>query len=153
MKLNLSLHLQTVANRKVINKDPLSSAKGIFCFKSLAVICLLISCFTLHAQPRIQVTESKKNFGSVKRGEVIKNEFEITNIGNQPLIITDVEISCSCTSVDFPKEPILPNEKKKVLVNFNTATVYGRQDRVVLLNTNDPSGSVKLRYKGIVSKK
>ena len=99
------------------------------------------------------VTDAKRNFGFVKRGEVIKNEFEISNTGNQPLIISGAEIACSCTTVDFPKQPLLPGQKAKVTVIFNTATVYGRQDRVVYLNSNDPKGPHKLRYKGIVSNK
>ena len=105
------------------------------------------------AQPRIKVTEAKKNFGFVKRGTLVKNEYEIINAGNQPLIITDAEVSCSCTTVDFPKQPVLPGQKVIVVVSFNTATVYGRQDRVVLIGSNDPKGPVKLRYKGNVSNK
>ena len=101
----------------------------------------------------MSIAEAKKNFGSVKRGEIIKNEYEITNTGNQPLLITGVEIACSCTTVDFPKQPVLPGQKTMVTVSFNTTTVWGRQDRVVLVNSNDPKGPYKLRYKGTVSKK
>jgi hypothetical protein len=103
------------------------------------------------AQPKMEITDAKKNYGFVKRGETIKNEFEITNTGNEPLIIKDVEIACSCTTVDYPKQPVLPGQKVKVIVNFNTTTVWGRQDRVVYLNSNDPKSPHKLRYKGIVS--
>ena len=95
--------------------------------------------------------EAKKNFGFVKRGEIIKNDYEICNTGTSPLIITDTEISCSCTTVDFPKQPILPGQKSKITLIFNTTTVYGRQDRIVYLNSNDPKSPHKLRYKGTVS--
>ena len=105
------------------------------------------------SQPKLEILEAKKNFGFVKRGELIKNEYEISNTGNQPLIISNTEIPCSCTTVDFPTQPILPGQKTKVIVNFNTATVYGRQDRVVYLISNDPEGPHKLRYKGTVSNK
>jgi hypothetical protein len=101
----------------------------------------------------MKVTESKKNFGSVQRGEVIKNEYEIVNAGDQPLVLTQADVSCSCTTVDFSRQPVLPGAKTTVTVNFNTATVYGRQDRVVELSSNDPKGPVKLRYKGTVSMK
>lgn len=95
---------------------------------------------------------AKKNFGFVKRGTQVKNEFEITNTGNTPLLLTGVEIACSCTTVDFSKSPVLPGQKTIVTVNFNTTTVYGRQDRVVYINSNDPESPHKLRYKGTVSK-
>jgi hypothetical protein len=105
------------------------------------------------SQARLEVKDAKKNFGFVKRGEVIKNEYEINNTGNEPLLIHDAEISCSCTTVDFPKQPILPGQKVIVTVIFNTTTVYGRQDREVYLNSNDPKSPAKLRYKGVVTNK
>ena len=117
------------------------------------IVLFVLQALFLTAQAKIKVVEPKVNFGSVKRGEMIKNTFEIVNTGNQPLLLTGADVSCSCTTVDFPKEPILPGEKTIVTVNFNTTTVYGRQDRVVMLNSNDPSGPAKLRYKGTVSQK
>jgi len=86
----------------------------------------------------------------VKKGELVKIVYDISNDGNQPLLISDVEISCSCTTVDFPKQPILPNKKEKITVSFDTKTVYNRQDRVVYINSNDPNGPAKIRYKGVV---
>jgi len=135
-----------------IYKNPLGSTKGIFCFRMFLVLFMCSASIKGLAQSKLEITEAKKNFGSVKRGVVVKNEYEIKNTGNAPLLITDVEIACSCTTVDFPKQPILPGQKTKVLVTFNTTTVYGRQDRVVYLNSNDPSGPHQLRYKGLVSK-
>ncbi len=131
-------------------KTPPVSTPGVF-------YCLLIIIATgifssLAAQPKLEVAESKKNFGSVKRGEVIKNLYEISNTGDQPLLITAAEVACSCTSVDYPKEPIVPGKKTTITVTFNTTTVYGRQDRIVTLSSNDPRGAVKLRFKGTVSK-
>jgi hypothetical protein len=78
--------------------------------------------------------------------------YEVANAGNQPLVITDAEVACSCTSVEFSKEPLFPGKKMPVTVIFNTATVYGRQDRILILKSNDPSGEIKLRFKGNVSR-
>jgi len=96
--------------------------------------------------------DAKKNFGIVKKGEIVKIVYDIVNKGNQPLIINDAEVSCSCTTVEFPKQPILPAGTAKVTVSFDTKTVYYRQDRDVYLNSNDPKGPAKLRYKGVVLK-
>lgn len=133
-----------------IFRNPLGSAKGIFYLKEFIFSFLLLLSLKSTSQPKLEITEAKKDFGSVKRGELIKNTFEIRNTGNQPLLLTEAEVSCSCTTVDFPKQPILPGEKVTVLINFNTATVYGRQDRIVYLYSNDPKGRHKLRYKGNV---
>ncbi|MBL7918798.1 MAG: DUF1573 domain-containing protein [Bacteroidia bacterium] len=101
----------------------------------------------------MEIKDAKKSFGFVKKGELVKLDYEITNSGKEPLIITDVEVSCSCTIVDFSKQPIAPGQTAKVTVNFDTKTVYDRQDRVVLLKSNDPNSPSKIRYKGIVLKK
>ena len=69
------------------------------------------------------------------------------------IAIATLVTACSCTTVDFPKQPLLPGQNARVIVSFNTQTVYGRQDRVVYLNSNDPKGPHKLRYKGTVSNK
>lgn len=105
------------------------------------------------AQAKMEIKDTKKNFGFVKRGEVVKLEYDLTNIGNEPLIINDAEVSCSCTTVDFPKQPISPNQSVKIFVSFDTKTVYDRQDRLVLLKSNDPKSPSRIRYKGIVSRK
>lgn len=113
---------------------------------------MLISAIGL-GQAKLVISDAKKNFGFVKRGEIIRNDYEIKNAGNEPLLIKDVEIACSCTRVEFSKQPILPGEKTTVVVIFNTTTVYGRQDREVYLLSNDPKGPSKLRYKGVVMNK
>ena len=134
-------------------KNPLAKNEGIFYFRSLGnlfLVVLLLQSTFVNSQPKLEVKNAKINFGSVKKGEVIKNKFEITNTGNSPLIIEDVEISCSCTSADFSTEPILPGQTSTITVIFNTKTVYGRQDRIVYILSNHPKGPVKLRYKGMV---
>ncbi|MDX2172248.1 MAG: DUF1573 domain-containing protein [Bacteroidota bacterium] len=117
------------------------------------VIVLIFSFSSLFSQAKIEVDDAKKNFGFVKKGEVVKLEYTIRNVGNEPLLITSVEIGCSCTTVDYPKQPIPPNKSEKVIINFDTKTVYDRQDRVVFLKSNDQKGSIKLRYKGVVLSK
>jgi hypothetical protein len=131
------------------NTPPAFSPGVFYCF----LFILISGLFSLAAaQPKLEVMENKKNFGSVKRGEIIKNVYEISNTGDQPLLITAADVACSCTSVDFPKDPLLPGKKTIITVSFNTTTVYGRQDRIVMLKSNDPRGDVKLRFKGSVSR-
>src|SRR5690606_5712575 len=132
----------------IFKKNPLANCKGIFCFKQvLALAVILFTSSSLFAQAKIKLDEAKKNFGFVKRGTLVKNIYEIENIGNQPLIITAAEVQCSCTEVEFPKQPILPGQKATISVLFNTTSVYGRQDRIVLLKSNaDGLKDLKLRF-------
>jgi hypothetical protein len=140
-------------NNNTFSKNPLGFAKGIFCLKKVLPFILVIATNMAIAQAKMEIKDTKKNFGFVKRGEVVKLEYDLTNIGNEPLIINDAEVSCSCTTVDFPKQPISPNQSVKIFVSFDTKTVYDRQDRLVLLKSNDPKSPSRIRYKGIVSRK
>lgn len=78
--------------------------------------------------------------------------YEFTNVGNQPLIVTEAKVECSCTTVDYPSQPILPNETGKITVKFDTKSVYDRQDRTVEIKSNAKSSSQNIRFKGVVLK-
>lgn len=125
-------------------KNP-SKFRGVFCFG-----LFFISVLTF-AQPHIKFKELKKNFGFVKKGEVVIIEYEFTNTGNQPVIIDDAKATCSCTSVEFPEQPIAPNQSGKIVVKFDTKSAYGRQDRVVEIISNAETDQ-KIRFKGVVLK-
>ena len=88
----------------------------------------------------------------MKKGEVVKILFSFTNIGNEPLLITDYKVECSCTTVDFPKQPILPQQTTNITVSFDTKSVYDRQDRTIEIISNAKNSIQKIRFKGIVLK-
>lgn len=131
--------------------NPPLKKRGIFYLFRLLCILILILCGPqLIAQARLKVVDAKLNFGMVKRGTLITNKYVIKNTGAAPLIIQAVDISCSCTTASFPNQPLMPGKSDTIFVMFNTATVYGRQDREVFVRSNNADGPVKLRYKGIV---
>jgi hypothetical protein len=121
--------------------------------KTVIAFCLVISNVLTFAQAKLVIKDAKKNFGFVKKGEVVKIEYEISNKGKEPLLITGAEISCSCTTANFPNQPVMPGQSVKVYINFDTKTVYDRQDRTINLTSNDPQSPHKLRYKGVVLQK
>ena len=133
---------------KLLKNPPITW--GIFYFISLM---LLFGQNNLFAQSKLKFSDSKKNFGFVKQGNVVNMEFEFINNGNQPLIITEAKAECSCTTVEFPKQPIAPSQKNKIIVKFDTKTVYDRQDRIVEVSSNDLNSPSFIRFKGVVLKK
>lgn len=153
MKLKQNLPQQQVDNIRNTYLNPQSSALGIFYFRGLCLFLFLCHSQLSFSQTSLKVTDAKQTFGFVQRGEVVKCVYEIINTGNEPLLLQEAEVSCSCTTVEFSKQPVLPGQKTSVLVLFNTKTVYGRQDRVVLLHSNAINSPAKLRYKGTVSNK
>lgn len=86
-------------------------------------------------------------FPDTKEGEILKHSFEFQNTGSSPAIITDYKVSCPCTKAVYPSQPILPGEKGKVEITFDTNGKYGYQDRTVELYYNSKKSPLKLRFK------
>jgi len=132
-------------------KDPCGSA-GIFCFKTGLSLFLIFFSFLAFSQASLKFTESKKSFGTVKQGEVVVLEYEFTNTGKSPLIINETQVECSCTTVEFPKQPIAPAQSGKIVVRFDTKTTWDLQDRVVKIYSNAKGSPDKIRFRGTVKK-
>ena len=121
--------------------------------KTYLIFFFLILSKLVFPQAQIKFSDSKKNFGFVKQGETVVLKYEFTNTGNQALIINEAKVACSCTSVDYPKAPIAPQQKGTVIITFETKTVYDRQDRTVEIISTALNSPTTLRYKGVVLRK
>jgi hypothetical protein len=126
--------------------------RGIFCLKAF-LIAFIFSCGNIFSQAEIKFTDWKQSFGFVKKGEIVTLEYEFKNTGNEPLVISEAKFECSCTSVDYPKQPVLPGQTQKVTVKFDTKSTYDRQDRIVEIFSNAKNSPEKIRFKGVVLKK
>ncbi len=76
------------------------------------------------------------DFGKITAGEKVTHDFEFTNTGSAPLIISNASAACGCTVPDYPKEPIAPGKSGIIKVVFNSAGKTGMQHKVVTLTTN-----------------
>lgn len=68
----------------------------------------------------IAISEDTFDFGVIKKGEVKHHTYEITNTGTNPLIISEVKPGCGCTIPEFTKDPILPGQKGKITLKFES---------------------------------
>lgn len=100
----------------------------------------------------LKVKNPKYNFGFVKQGAIVKIEYAFINTGKEPLIISDIEVTCGCTVADFPHYPIKPGDSGTILITFNTKEKYDRQDRTVEVISNASNSPTKLRFKGVILK-
>lgn len=76
------------------------------------------------------------DFGTIDEGTMAKYDFEFTNTGKSPLIITNAQGSCGCTVPQWPREPIAPGETGKIHVEFNSSGRPGNQTKQVTLSAN-----------------
>lgn len=120
--------------------------------RNVLLVLVFGVCLQIKAQTQLKFTDTKKSFGFVKKGEQVTLNYEFVNTGNQPLVITDAKAECSCTKVNWPKEPIMPGKTGVITVIFDTSPTYDRQDRIVEVFSNDAKSPQKIRFKGVVLK-
>lgn len=91
------------------------------------------------------------NFGKIAIGEKVTHSFKFTNTGKSPLIISQVNPSCGCTTPkDWPTEPIAPGESGQITVEFNSKGFPGKVDKSVSVLTNCIPRTIDLKIFGEV---
>jgi hypothetical protein len=133
----------------------------------LSVVLLLVTTTVIYAQDKptlsnvgndnpnqaaFKFSEEEFNFGTIMQGDQVKHDFEFTNTGKEPLIISNAAGSCGCTVPEWPKEPIAPGAKAMIKVTFNSAGKQGMQDKTVTLQSNAKQNPQVLHLKGNVDK-
>ena len=92
------------------------------------------------------------DFGKVPQNIPVTHEFKFTNKGKVPLIITNVQASCGCTTPGWSHEPVPPGGQGYVKATFNAANA-GHFDKSVTVTANIESGFVSLAIRGDVEAK
>jgi Protein of unknown function (DUF1573) len=90
------------------------------------------------------------DFGKIKQGVPATHEFKFTNKGKIPMIITNVQASCGCTTPDWTKDPIPPGGQGFIKATYNAATVGGF-NKSVTVTSNIENGFVQLSIRGEVT--
>ena len=114
--------------------------------KHILFFAVCLAAFTAYSQevaktqtngPVITWKESTFDFGDMRQGDKVEHTFAFTNTGNEPLIITNVQVTCGCTTPKgFPRDPIAPGQTGEITVAFNSAGKVGKQNKVVTIVSN-----------------
>jgi uncharacterized protein DUF1573 len=83
----------------------------------------------------IQLKETGHNFGKIPQGRPTTYNFEITNIGTEPLRLENVQASCGCTTPEWSKDPIAAGATATIKVGYN-AYAEGNFTKTVTLFYN-----------------
>mgnify|MGYP001602315643 CR=1 FL=1 len=94
-------------------------------------------------------TSTTHDFGKIKQGIPVTHEFKFTNKGKVPLIITNVQASCGCTTPSWTKDPVLPGGEGFIKATFSAASV-GSFTKTVTVTANADPGFAQLIIKGEV---
>ncbi len=97
----------------------------------------------------IQWKSTEISLGDIPQNKPVNIEFEFTNTGDSPVVITSVQASCGCTATDYSKTPVAPGEKTKIKAVFNAAAKGAFKKQVTVLTSADQSPQV-LTFSGTV---
>lgn len=119
--------------------------------KKLALMALVAFIgFNVQAQQaKISFKETTVDYGTIVKGSDGVREFEFTNTGDAPLIISDVKSSCGCTIPKKPDGPIAPGESSTIEVKYDTNRV-GPIRKTITVYSNASEPMVALKIKGDV---
>ncbi len=107
-------------------------------------ICFILAMLTtsLAAQekvgPKMTFDSATHNFGDVERkgGDLVK-EFRFVNDGDEPLVIKKITKSCSCTTVNYSRKPVMPGQSGVISIKYEPHKVEeGVFNRVIQIYTN-----------------
>lgn len=100
--------------------------------------------------PQMRLEVASHDFGTMQQGgEKVSFDFEFTNDGTAPLIITNAKNSCRCISVTYPKRPVKAGDKGVVKVTFDPKD-KGVFHKAVEIHGNLTGGHLTLIVKGEV---
>ena len=102
--------------------------------------------------PVITFEKSVNDYGTLFVGGDGNSEFEFTNTGKEPLILSSVRSSCGCTVPSWPREPILPGKKGVITVKYDTKRM-GPINKSVTVMSNAKNPTEVLRLSGNIIKK
>lgn len=102
--------------------------------------------------PEITFDKLVHEYGTLFVGGDGNCEFEFTNTGKEPLILSSVKSSCGCTVPSWPREPILPGKKESIKVKYDSNRL-GPINKSITVMANAKNSPVVLRISGNVIQK
>jgi len=109
--------------------------------KKILMICAVVLgfAFTASAQDSekadFKFNEEKHDFGKIPQGTPVTTVFEFTNIGKEPLILTEVRPTCGCTIADYTKTPVKAGDKGIIKITYNAA-VAAPFNKTIVVTSN-----------------
>ncbi len=125
----------------------------------MSIVAAVALSFSVSAQTKVKPVKAEKAPITFKTLEINKPDivygadetftFDFKNTGKTPIIISNVQTSCGCTTANKPTEPVAPGKSSSIAVKYDTKRV-GEFVKTITVTTNvgDP---VVLTIKGKVA--
>lgn len=127
--------------------------------KVIVFLCFTVNLLNASAQQAVvsNSTAAKIKFESeiIEYGVMQQDangirELKFTNVGKEPLILSNVQSSCGCLVANWTKEPIAPGKTGVIKAHYDTKRV-GKFEKTLTVVSNDTERpTIVLKVKGEV---
>jgi len=106
---------------------------------------------TTASGPKIVFATPVYDFGKVRSGEIVKYAFLFTNAGSAMLQVSNVQVSCGCTTAGDWSREVEPGKIGSIPIQFNSTGFGSTVEKTITVSCNDTNQpSVVLQIKGNV---
>ena len=121
--------------------------------KIMIILCIGFLGTALYAQDakaQIKFKSEVVDYGEIAKGSDGVRQFEFTNTGNAPLIISRVYSSCGCTIPKKPEKPIPPGGTGVIEVKYDTKRVGPIRKTITVTSNAGDNPTMAIKIKGTV---
>ena len=112
--------------------------------KIVLILFVGLLAFSVNAQDKAAKIEFKSetvDYGIIEKGSDGVREFEFTNTGDVPLLVSKIKVRCGCTVPSgWSKEPIQAGETSTFSVKFDSKNKPHQQSKTIVVHSNTKKG-------------
>ncbi|XCI75658.1 MAG: DUF1573 domain-containing protein [Flavobacteriales bacterium] len=118
--------------------------------KNFFTIVLSILGWVADSAQKIEFKKETIDYGEINKGSNGERVFEFKNVGEKPLILSNVSTSCGCTIPNWSKQPIAPNQTGEISVKYDTQRLGAFHKNITIFSNVSKEGRKVLWIKGEV---
>ncbi len=100
--------------------------------------------------PKLSFDHEVHDFDTIPQGGDRRCEFVLTNVGEEPLVISNFQSSCGCLVPYYDKEPVLPGKSTILRARYDTNRIGPFRKSLILTTNAVDRPVVVLGIKGVV---
>jgi len=121
----------------------------VFCFISLRAQQATTATADSTTKAKIVFETLVHDFSIIPQGGDGNCVFKFKNDGTVPLILSNVQASCGCTTPSWTREPVMPGVSGEIKVHYDTNRI-GSFSKSITVTSNAETSPISLRITGEV---